>query len=268
MTRDPWYFQRWAFEQTTGNAARKAVLSMLATMADSGSGRCEAKIDTLAKGTEVSERTISGHLRALVEAGYIARREQYRVDRGRRADEFLILAPGVTEWPDGQAVNPPADSSGGEVSASSTTPPSVSGGSRTTTKNGHASKQDDARADEFPEDLPAELHTVAVTAGKILKKAALARGQRREVTRAAVGHAVLTHPDRDHVKVAREVEGWILHGKGAGRSCSDIVARYRNFLANADPIAGPPVAPGSSAVRPSTTSGRLRDMAASLRGDG
>lgn len=103
---DPWYFNRWAFQQTTGNPARKSVLSMLAMMADCNTGRCEALQETLAIGTECSERAVRGHLKTLEDMGLIARRAQFRRDRGRRGDEFLLLAPGVTEWPDGEPVTP------------------------------------------------------------------------------------------------------------------------------------------------------------------
>jgi DNA-binding transcriptional ArsR family regulator len=101
MTRDPWHFQRWAFATTTGSSGRKAVLMALSSMADSTSGRCEAKVETLVQMTEISDRTVRTHLAALDDAGLIARRPQYRADRGRRGDEFLLLAPGIDEWPDG-----------------------------------------------------------------------------------------------------------------------------------------------------------------------
>jgi hypothetical protein len=104
--RDPWAFQRWAFGVTTGSTPRKAVLMMLSSMADWQTGRCEAKQATLAAGTEASERTVRDHLRGLEEAGVIARRRQVRVDGSRRGDEFLLLAPWVTEWPDGQPAAP------------------------------------------------------------------------------------------------------------------------------------------------------------------
>lgn len=113
--RTPWEFQRWAFERQTGHPTRKALLSMLAMMADAETGRCEAKQTTLAAGIEAGERVVRGHLKALEDAGLIARRPQFRRDRGRRGDEFLLLAPWVTEWPDGEPVRgvQPADSAGG-----------------------------------------------------------------------------------------------------------------------------------------------------------
>lgn len=101
---DPWYFMRWAFEVLAGGPGPKAVLSCLAMMADANTGRCEAKIATIAKGTEIADRTVSKHLRSLADAGLIARREQRRADGGRRGDEFLLLAPSVAEWPDGTPV--------------------------------------------------------------------------------------------------------------------------------------------------------------------
>jgi len=106
----------------------------------------------------------------------------------------------------------------------------------------------ESNPDAFPDDLPTELHDAALEAGQILKRTALQRGQKRPVTRAAVGHAVLTFPDRDHVKVARDVEFWLLHGKGARKPCNDIVARYRHFLETSDPAAGPPLPAGVTPI--------------------
>lgn len=106
----PWKFQRWAFETQTGSVARKAVLTALATMADMESGRCEAKQTTIAQWVELGERAVRGHLAALEADGLIARRPQFRRDGRRRGDEYLLLAPGVYEWPDGQ----PARSAGGQ----------------------------------------------------------------------------------------------------------------------------------------------------------
>lgn len=104
MTADPWWIQRWAFDQVTGCPARKAVLSALAMMASHATGRCEVRQATLAKQVEVSERSIRGHLRALEEAGLIAQRLQHRIDGKRRCSEFLVLAPGISEWPDGESI--------------------------------------------------------------------------------------------------------------------------------------------------------------------
>lgn len=269
-TPDPWAFQRWAFSLKVGNSVRKAVLSMLSMMADSTTGRCEAKQATLAEGVEAGERAVRGHLRALEEAGVIARRPQRRIDGSRRGDEFLLLAPWITEWPDGETAmrhDVPHDPTGTDRPDH----PAQNDPPRTTaSKNDHAQRQDStAREDAFPDDLPGELVDVAIQAGRILKRTAIERGQARPVTRAAVGHAVLTHADRDHVKVARDVEHYLLHGRGASKSCADIVSRYRRFLESADPRPGPPVngasrgAPNGAATS-STGSDRLRAMADDL----
>lgn len=121
MTKhDPWRFQRWAFDTVTGSSTRKATLSMLAMMADAQTGRCEAKQETLAKGVEASERSVRDHLKALEDAELIARRSQFRKDGSRRGDEYLLRAPWVTEWPDGdpldhRQISPEADPAGGEI---------------------------------------------------------------------------------------------------------------------------------------------------------
>lgn len=133
--RDPWFFQRWAFRTKTGSTPRKAVLNALGMMADTTTGRCEAKVCTIAAGCEMGERTVRTHLAALVDDGLIARRPQYRADGGRRGDEFLLLAPGVVEWPDGTPVpqrpgggggelpTPPAAAAGGDSPSDDPTPP-------------------------------------------------------------------------------------------------------------------------------------------------
>ena len=112
--RDPWAFQRWAFEVRTGNPTRKAVLVSLAVMADTNTGRCEAEQATIAQQIENGERTVRRALADLEAAILIARRHQYRRDGARRCDEFLLLAPWVSEWPDGEAL--PARAAGGRRS--------------------------------------------------------------------------------------------------------------------------------------------------------
>lgn len=262
---NPWHFQRWAFDARTGSAGRKAVLNVLALMADTNTGRCEAKVETIADGSEQSARTVRSHLKALDEAGFIARRPQFRADGGRRGDEFLLLAPGVTEWPDGTPVQ---DSPGGDLPSDDPTPSPPVAAQERPLRNDHAKAKKEPREDEFPDDLPPELFEIAIAAGKILKRVAVERGQAKAVTRLTVGHAVLTYPDRDHVLVAREVEAWMLHGRGAQRSCRDVVARYRNFLSNAEPRPGPPLPGGAGARRPNAPSsgpGTLRAMADEIR---
>ena len=119
MDRDPWYFQRWAFGLKTGGPAPKALMNALAMMADMATGRCEAKVRTLAEGCEMGERTVRTHLAKLEADGYIARRAQYKRDGSRRGDEFLLLAPGITEWPDGDPLpNPQGGPAGNDPTPS------------------------------------------------------------------------------------------------------------------------------------------------------
>jgi hypothetical protein len=127
-----------------------------------------------------------------------------------------------------------------------------------------------AREDAFPDDLSDDLHDVAVEAGKILKRTALERGQKRVVTRAAVGRAVATFPDRDHVQVARDVEAWLLDGAGAARPCSDVVQRFRRFLSTSQPMAGPATLPrGVTQLRPQSGAAAQRaELLERVRGRG
>lgn len=270
---DPWEFQRWAYSVKTGSPARKSVLMVLATMADANTGRCEPKQATLAEACEMSERSVRSHLKAMEDAGLIARRHQQRLDGSRRSDEFLMHAPWVTEWPDGEKIQP-AESAAGPSGNGASIHPEADGQSNrqpvaaqerpkgTTIRT----RQDErVRNDAFPDDLPESMHDAAIEVGKVLKRTALARGQKREVTRAAVGHALVTFPDRPHLKVARDVEYWLMHGRGARKPCADIVARFRQFLETSEPEAGPPL-PASSVGRPRGGGASADDFAAIAAG--
>ncbi len=263
---DPWRFQRWAFDAHTGNSTRKAVLSMLAMMADMNTGRCEAKQDTLAKGVEASERSVRAHLGALEDQGFIARRAQFRIDRGRRGDEYLMLAPGVDSWPDGERIVrvQPADVAGGAESSGGTEQPQAPAGSGTppgvsklpgkndrcgtTTQNNQPSasgraKEEQATVHRLPVDLPEYLHDAAIAAGRVLYRTATARGQHRVVLLEAVGRAVSQRPTKDHVAVAEKVEHWLCWGKGQTKPCDDVVLRFRNFLVDAEDVRLPDGSP-------------------------
>jgi hypothetical protein len=218
----------WALRQPVGGSP-KVVLLGIANHAHPDGGEAYPSLDTLATYAHCNRSTARRNIRKLEEDGWII-----RDGVGPRGELKWRLPLGSQ------------NATGGKM------PRVASGTERGTTQvppepKEPSNRQKDASAlatDAFPEDLPAELEPIAVTVGKLLKRVALDRQQKKPVTRAAVGHAVLTYPDRDHERVAREVEHWLLHGKGARRSCADIVSRYRSFLANSDPAPGPPL-PGA-----------------------
>jgi hypothetical protein len=245
-----WAFQHWAYKQRLGNATRKLILGSLATMAESNTGWCCPDQTRLAEYAECSTRTVREHLKHLEDADMIRRRRRF--DRGghRISDQFLVLAPWVNEWPDGEPIT---RQSLPEDSAARTLPEESASGSPTyalpeaqaseqelaieqaTKRSSSSLKERDERTpppkskpeqerveDRFPEDLAEELEPIAIDVGKILKRIALERGQKKPVTRHDVGHALLTY--------------------------EDIVHRYRGFLSNADEAAGPPLRDGSPGV--------------------
>lgn len=237
MSTDPWAFQRWAFGTVTGNPVRKAVLSFLATMADANTGRCEARQKTLSRGVEASERAVRGHLKALEDAGIVARREQRRRDGSRRGDEFLLLAPWVSEWPDGQPVTHAADRAGsarseegGAPGTDRPDPPADGAGQElppkgSTARNDHAARE---RAAALPEDFPEELKEHTRRVYKVLREVAAQHGA-REVKPLALGRTIMARPRKPLVKAAHDFAAW---AADPPRPILDVVASYRRWLDN------------------------------------
>lgn len=260
----------WVRRQRLANPVTKLILALVFDHAgpqEDGRWVAWASSKTLAWEACLADgangaRTVRRHFADLEEAGIIEREERRRGNGSQTTNRIVLLVR-----PDSGVQGGRAPESGGPRTPESAPPEAPEGSpSRSPTD-----EMKGARDDEFPEDLPTELHDVAIAAGKILKRTALTRGQKKEVTRAAVGHAVLTFPDRDHVKVARDVEGWLLHGKGARKSCADIVARYRNFLDSSEPMAGPPLPAGVTPLHgrtpPMTNADRVDERIRRLRGE-
>lgn len=208
-----------------------------------------------------SVRTISDYAPRLVAAGVL----ELEDDPGG-AYGWRLCEPGTS-----------AAAAGGSEAASEG-PAAVAGGGRqqpqgpidTSQQTGQKEKNPPGPpADEFPAEMPVELTDVAIAAGKVLKRAALARGQGLEVTRRAVGHAVLTYPDRDHLKRALDLENWLTNTpRGRRAPCKDVVQRWRHFLDDSDPMPRTPAGMPITSAQPSASSATLREMAADLRSQG
>lgn len=59
-------------------------------------------------------------------------------------------------------------------------------------------------------------------------------------SRDAVVRVLEDYPDRDAVKVARDLDFWARHGNGQRRAIKSMAGTYRNFMRQADPL--PPAA--------------------------
>lgn len=211
--RDPWYFQRWAYGTVTGSLGRKAVLSALAVLADATTGRCEAKLDVLAQYVEASERTVRAHLRDLERMGLVASRPQFRVDRGSRSDEFLLLAEGIVAWPDGALV---VRQEGFAM-------------------NGHAPERERPQKRREVANW-GELEDWQRRVLTDLRRVADAKDASLDEARALA--ACQDFADRDHAGAAEKFARWYLEDKGRHRARSDINRAWRKWLAAEDPAPG------------------------------
>lgn len=289
MERDPWYFQRWAFDVKVGNPVRKAVLSMLAMMADAQTGRCEAKQETLAAGVEAGERAIRGHLSTLEKMGVIARRPQFRRDRGRRGDEFLLLAPGIDEWPDGESVSrdQPAQDAGGTGTDGEDPPAQIDAFTRhethpqeqprrTTTSDDHATKPGEDARERPPDDFPDELRPHARHVLRVLRSVAETHGAKK-VWPLRLGKLLMQNRHKPLVATAHALDQWAVD---PGRPIKDVVSTYSTFLARErelegveplrdDGTPGPGSLPGNvhhMRGRPMSNADRVDQQVMALRG--
>jgi hypothetical protein len=91
--------------------------------------------------------------------------------------------------------------------------------------------------DALPHDLPDRLKPAAQRVHALLTELATTKGA-QVVRLDAVGRALLTYADRDHVGVAEDVAYWWRDGGGHGRPMRDVVQTYRNRL-KTEPAARP-----------------------------
>lgn len=264
---DPWYFQRWARVQKLGNATRKLILTSIAITVESNTGYGFVSQEDLAEYAECSTRTVSSHLNALEAAGLLSRRKRFSSKGRRLADGFLLVAEGITAWPDGAPIVPP-------VTTGSQAPPeeSSSGKPAQSPPEAQASEQEqpngtppvegkraDAR-DSLPDDFPDELRPHAIAVYRTLRQLA-AEHNAGKVWPLAVGRSMLANPERPYVRAALDMAAW---ASGNSRRLRDVPATYRKWLERVDPIEG--VEQLDEQGRPAGASGARPNMGGGRRG--
>lgn len=244
---DPWFFQRWAIAQKVGSPARKMVLTTLALHAESTTGVAYPSQATIAEAVECRERSVRDHLGALEEAGLVARRRRFRRDGARTSDEYLLLAPTVSEWPDGtpvdhRQISPQAESATGEDS-----PPNGQAGVKATDIS-PAPARGGVRGgvDDVPPDFPDELRPHARHVMRVLRDLAERHGA-KAVTARSLGNVMMARPRKPLVRAAHDFAAW---ADGKGRRQRDVVAGYRNWLDRCDDLAAVEPMPGKAQPEP------------------
>lgn len=96
-------------------------------------------------------------------------------------------------------------------------------------------KKKKATSQDLPPDFPADLVVAVDSTLPVLQSIADARGA-KPVTRLALAKVIEQYPRHAHLKVARSLDHWLLHGGGEKKPCKDVVARYRNFLDREKPV--------------------------------
>lgn len=102
----------WALKQTTGSAARKAVLLALADHANGHTGRCCPHMETVAEELELSFRTVQRAVVDLCEKGFLARSRDKRADGSWAGYHYTFPMSSVSSPPDTQSCGPPDTQSG------------------------------------------------------------------------------------------------------------------------------------------------------------
>lgn len=94
-----WQATAWARTQKTGSPAAKVILLLLADLADENHS-CFPGQDRLASDSEQSVKSVSRHLAALEEAGFIRRVPRYDGRGKRTSDRFFLAVDGPKSLPD------------------------------------------------------------------------------------------------------------------------------------------------------------------------
>lgn len=232
---DLWRFQRWAREQKLGNPTRKLILTSLAITAEANTGSGFMAQSDLAEYAECSTRTVSGHLKMLQDAGYIARRKRFSKSGRRLADGFLLLVGDVTEWPDGEPVTtgsgaPPEDSSTGDLTQSP--PEAQASGQELPIEKPLDKGERNARAPEEdprlqpPRDFPDELRSHARHVLPLLQAVAEQHNAKR-VWPLQLGKLMMRFRRRPLVATAHRLDEWAVDPP---RPIKDVVRTYETFL--------------------------------------
>lgn len=276
---NPWALQQWAYETQTGSPTKKALLMALALQGAAEFGRVEVTLALLSQWVEIGISSISRNLRELEAQGLIAIREQHHLNGGRRMNEYLLLAPWVSAWPDGSPARTPFVNHEGPPSNPLAPPPQTPlgeagstglwAGSEATAGSSSAglttksSKEDRARtiANSRPDGFPEELRPHARVVMRVLIEIA-EQHNAREVTARGVGLAIMGNPQRAYVKEAFALASW---AQAPPRPIRDVVGTYRTWLGRSERIAGVEHIDGQATSEPSYADLRRREAEESRR---
>lgn len=249
MGIDLWRFQRWSREQKVGNPTRKLILTSLAITAEAQTGSGFMAQADLAEYAECSVRTVSDHLKALEDTRLLRRRKRFSKSGRRIADGFLLLAPGVTSWPDGEpveAASPPENSAGGSPPEDSSSgspaqsPPEALAAEQEKPFEKPRDKKEKARASSDdrrlspPDDFPDELRPHARIILPILERIAQDHNAKR-VWPLAVGKTLMQFRHKPLVEAVHDLDRWSVDPP---RAVKDVVSTYATFLTRAKDLQG------------------------------
>lgn len=231
VPRDPWWFQRWAWEQSVQNPTRKLLLLELAQRCERDTGYGWMDYEAAALFAECSTATVRAHYNSLAGHGLIARRREYRGGQ-RAADAFLLIADQWAAWPGDEPLirEPPSHDGNGHGPGGVVAKP-------------QAGKRPPQRV-EVPnfDELMSWQRRVVVE----LRRVADAKNASLHEMKALL--ACIDFPDRDHIGEAERFAAWFVEGKGAARARSDVNATWRTWLRNGDPVSAATSSRGSRGV--------------------
>jgi len=236
----------WALTVPVGGN-QKVILLGLANHAHPDGTEAYPALDTLATYAHCDRSTARRNVRKLVVEGWAIEdgtgpkgQTKYRLPLTREA--------GSKTPPRGETGGvAPAPAGGGKTPREGVAPmppePSIEPKEPSTERNAGEQASAQGCVHRLPDDLPEHLHDAAIAAGRVLYRAAKAKGQTRPVMLEAVGRAVGQTATKDHLEVAGAVEHWLCWGNGQKVRCADVVARFRQFLADAPDVRLPSGSP-------------------------
>lgn len=211
----------WVLEESQSEYSERLVLIALANHASTDEAIAFPSVETLARESKLSRRSVQGAIGRLLELGEIV--DEGRTKVGTRRFRLPMGGADVARAQNLRGRRKQRE--GAQISA-------LRGADVAPEPSVTVKEPEEGTSSDFPPSMPDGLRAVAQEVFAVLAPIGDSDRKANPVQLRAVAKAVASFPDRDHLKVAQDCEHYLLFGDGQGKY-RDLVRFYRNSLERA-----------------------------------